>query len=235
VTSDFRTNSHAYSRRYGVGWLRKPIVAYLRRFHNACAFTMVPTPALLADLQACGFQRLRVVAARSGHLALRPRAARPGRQERGAGPHDTVVLCVGRLAAETWAAAGRGVRGCACRSPRSAARPTLGDGPMREALRRRVPEARFAGMRVGVDSARHWTRRPDLFVLPSLTETFGRGVTLEALASGLPVVAFDSAAASRCVRRGSTAGSRRPTSPAAPCRPCRKPRAWTRRRAARWG
>src|SRR5262249_32926839 len=32
--SDFHTNFHAYSKHYGIGWLKKPIVAYLRKFHN---------------------------------------------------------------------------------------------------------------------------------------------------------------------------------------------------------
>lgn len=201
VTSDFRTNFHAYSRHYGVGWLRKPIVAYLRRFHNACAFTMVPTPALQADLRACGFQRLRVVARGVDTALFDPARRDPAlRQEWGAGPHDTVVLCVGRLAAEKNLGLLAEAFEAVC-----AGRPDLrlvlvGDGPMREALQRRVPEARFAGMRVGGDLARHYASA-DLFVFPSLTETFGN-VTLEALASGLPVVAFDSAAASRCVRPG---------------------------------
>ena len=47
VASDFRTNFHAYSRHYGVGWLNKPIVAYLKRFHNQCQVTMVPTLSLI--------------------------------------------------------------------------------------------------------------------------------------------------------------------------------------------
>jgi glycosyltransferase involved in cell wall biosynthesis len=41
VTSDFRTNFHSYCQHYGVGWLSKPIVAYLRKFHNRTAFTRV--------------------------------------------------------------------------------------------------------------------------------------------------------------------------------------------------
>lgn len=35
VTSDFHTNFDHYSTHYGVGWLRQPVAAYLRRFHNA--------------------------------------------------------------------------------------------------------------------------------------------------------------------------------------------------------
>jgi glycosyltransferase involved in cell wall biosynthesis len=46
VCSDFRTNFHVYSAHYGLGWLRKPILAYLRKFHNLGRCTMVPTDAL---------------------------------------------------------------------------------------------------------------------------------------------------------------------------------------------
>ena len=201
VTSDFRTNFHTYSRHYGVGWLRKPIVAYLRRFHNACAFTMVPTEALRADLQACGFERLRVVA-RGVDTALFDPARRDDELRRhwGAGPEDCVLLCVGRLAAEK----NLGLLAQAFEEAR-ARRPSLrlvlvGDGPMREALQRRLPDAHFAGTRTGTDLGRHYACA-DLFVFPSLTETFGN-VTLEALSSGLPVVAFDCAAAGRFVIPG---------------------------------
>jgi hypothetical protein len=62
VTSDFRTNFHAYSRHYGAGWLNRPIAAYLRKFHNRTPMTMVPTEALARDLDARGYRNLRVVA-----------------------------------------------------------------------------------------------------------------------------------------------------------------------------
>ena len=50
VTSDFRTNFHAYSQHYGIGWLQRPIMAYLRTFHNRAHCTMVPTEALRKTL-----------------------------------------------------------------------------------------------------------------------------------------------------------------------------------------
>ncbi|MBS1172939.1 MAG: glycoside hydrolase, partial [Proteobacteria bacterium] len=58
----------------------------------------------------------------------------------------------------------------------------------------------FAGMRTGEDLAAHYASA-DLFLFPSLTETFGN-VTAEALASGLAVVAYDYAAARQLVRDG---------------------------------
>jgi glycosyltransferase involved in cell wall biosynthesis len=62
------------------------------------------------------------------------------------------------------------------------------------------PEHIFAGMRHGEDLAAHYASA-DLFLFPSLTETYGN-VTLEALASGLPVVAYRMAAAAELIRHG---------------------------------
>ena len=70
VSSDFRTNFHSYSRHYGIGWLRKPIAAYLRRFHNQAQCTMVPTVSLQQELEKLGFERLLVVARGVDHQAF---------------------------------------------------------------------------------------------------------------------------------------------------------------------
>jgi len=69
----------------------------------------------------------------------------------------------------------------------------VGDGPARRPLSIAHPDFVFAGMRRGNDLARHYASG-DLFLFPSLSETFGN-VTLEALASGVPVVAYDYGAA----------------------------------------
>ena len=55
-------------------------------------------------------------------------------------------------------------------------------------------------MRRGDDLAAHYASA-DLFLFPSLSDTFGN-VVLEALASGLPVVSYDVAAAAEHVRDG---------------------------------
>jgi glycosyltransferase involved in cell wall biosynthesis len=76
----------------------------------------------------------------------------------------------------------------------------VGDGPMRQRLEAEHPRARFVGALRGSELARHYASA-DVFLFPSLTETFGN-VTLEALASGLSVVAFDTAAAGLHLRNG---------------------------------
>lgn len=64
----------------------------------------------------------------------------------------------------------------------------VGDGPQMAQLRQRYPDVHFTGARQGEDLARHYAAG-DVFVFPSLTDTFGL-VVLEALASGLPVAAY---------------------------------------------
>jgi len=58
ISTDFRTNFHAYSQHYGIGWLRGAILAYMKKFHNAAHATMVPTTALEGELAGSGFKRL---------------------------------------------------------------------------------------------------------------------------------------------------------------------------------
>jgi len=201
VTSDFRTNFQAYSGHYRMGWLRGVISAYLRRFHNLAGCTMVPTEALRAELQAAGFERTVVVARGVDTQLFNPaRRSEALRRHWGAADGDGVVLYVGRLAAEknldlllqAFAAMQRV-------NPRLQLL-LVGDGPLRTALGERCPTAVFAGQRSGVDLAAHYASA-DLFVFPSLTETFGN-VTPEAMASGLPVLAFDHAAAGQLIEHG---------------------------------
>jgi glycosyltransferase involved in cell wall biosynthesis len=74
----------------------------------------------------------------------------------------------------------------------------VGDGPLMRDFRASRPDAVFAGAQRGVALAEHYASA-DLFLFPSLTETFGN-VTPEAMASGLAVLAYDYAAAAQLIR-----------------------------------
>lgn len=201
VSSDFRTNFHAYSGHYGMGWLGRPIAAYLRKFHNLAGCTMVPTEALRAALQEQRFERLHVVARGVDTAHYSPTWRDEAlRAHWGAQPGQLVALYVGRLAAEK----NPGLLVRAFEAMR-ASRPdsvfvVVGDGPERAALVQQLPHAHFAGMQTGTALARHYASA-DAFVFPSLTETYGN-VVPEAMASGLPVLAFDQAAAQDLIAHG---------------------------------
>lgn len=199
VSSDFRTNFHAYSKHYGMGWLHKPIMAYLRKFHNHTQCTMVPTEALRRDLERDGFRQLTVVSRGVDTARFSPhQRSQALRDEWGVEADDLVVACIGRLAPEknlsTLTSAWHSIR----RLDARAKLVFVGAGPLRAQLEAEHPDAIFAGQRGGDDLAAHYASA-DLLLFPSLTETFGN-VTTEALASGLAVVAFDYAAAAQLIR-----------------------------------
>jgi glycosyltransferase involved in cell wall biosynthesis len=202
VTSDFRTNFHRYSRYYGFGGCERLIAAYLRRFHNRADRTFVPARALRAALSAQGFERLEVLGRGVDALRFTP-AARDAalRRSWGACSDETpVALYVGRLAPEKNVALALAAH-AAMRSMQPELRMVLvGDGPLRARLQKQYPQAIFAGVQRGAALAAHYASA-DLFLFPSQSETFGN-VTLEALASGLALVAYDEAAAAEHVRDG---------------------------------
>ncbi len=200
TTSDFRTNFHQYSRYYRISFLAGPVLGLLRRLHNLTRLTFVPTRAAAAELGAAGFQRLTVVgrgvdserfspSSRSGELRARWHA--------GEAP---VLLMVGRIASE------KNVElGLRAFERARAARPgtqmiVVGDGPARGSLEKAYPAAQFVGVKSGAELAACYASA-DVFLFPSLSDTFGN-VVMEALASGLPVLAFDTAAAAEHVVDG---------------------------------
>ncbi len=201
VTSDFRTHFPSYSRHYGLGWLDGAVSAYLRHFHNQTLCTMVPTQALRDALDAQGVQRLQVVARGVDTARFDPaRRDEALRVRWGAGPQDTVVLVVGRLAPEkNLSLALRSFAAMKRVAPRLRM-VFVGDGPLRQSLQAQCPAALFTGAQSHGELAVSYASA-DLLLFPSLTETFGN-VTLEALASGLPVLAFDHAAAAEHLQDG---------------------------------
>ena len=199
VTSDFHTRFEHYSTHYGVGWLSQPVAAYLRRFHNRTAATFVPTSELAGSLAAQGYERVEVVSRGVDTVQYSPaRRSEALRRQWEVAPGGIAVVSVGRLAPEK--NLGLTLRAfAAIREHRPDARMVIvGDGPMRDAIARECPHAVLAGMRHGEDLAAHYASA-DLFLFPSLTETFGN-VTLEGMASGLCTVAYDYAAAAEVIR-----------------------------------
>lgn len=202
VTSDLHTNFDSYSRHYGVGWLQEAVKSYLRRFHNRTATTFVPTSRMAEDLRNQGYRSVQVVSRGVDTTLFSPRKRSPELRAawglEGKLRDAPALISVGRLAPEkNLPLVLRAYR--QVRTIRSSARLVIvGDGPMRDAVARECPEAIMCGVRRGEDLATHYASA-DLFLFPSLTETFGN-VTLEAMASALCPVAYDCAAAAEVIR-----------------------------------
>lgn len=194
VTSDFRTNFDQYSGHYGFGWFTGVVGAYLRHFHNATDRTLVPAPSVRSALLSKGYQRLDVIGRGVDCQQFTPaRRSDELRAAWGATAATPVLLYVGRLASEkNVPLAFRAFHAVRERLP-EAKLVVVGDGPLRARLQKATPGALFVGPQRGEALAQHYASA-DIFLFPSLTETFGN-VTLEALASGLLVVAFRAGAA----------------------------------------
>jgi glycosyltransferase involved in cell wall biosynthesis len=201
VASDFHTNFHSYSSHYGFGLLRRAIVAYLRKFHNKAAVTLVPTEGIRRELLAYGYENIEIIGRGVDTKLFHPgRRSGELRVQWGVGENDPVALYVGRLAAEKNLALVFAAYD-AMRAANPATRLVLvGDGPERASWQARRPDAIFCGTQIGEPLAAHYASG-DVFLFPSLTETWGN-VTIEAMASGLAVVAYDCAAAEEVIRHG---------------------------------
>jgi glycosyltransferase involved in cell wall biosynthesis len=146
---------------------------YLRWFHRPATSVLCTTESHRRELARWGMDNL-VVWGRgvdTDHFRPRPREARPRPR----------LLYVGRVAVEKNVQAFLDL-------DIDADKVVVGDGPARQELERRHPEASWLGFRHGGELAAEYAAA-DAFVFPSRTDTFGL-VMLEAMACGTPVAGY---------------------------------------------
>jgi phosphatidylinositol alpha 1,6-mannosyltransferase len=189
--SSYHTDFSRYTEAYGLPWLRGPVSRYIARFHKRSARVFTPSEPAREDLRALGVADVEVWGRGVDVNVFSPeRRSRSLRAAYGV-DHAVVFLHVGRLAAEKGVE--RIVRAFERAKqllPAGAVRLIIaGAGPEEAALRHLTgPEVLFLGV---LDRERALPRlyaSADAFLFSSLTETLGL-VVLEAMASGLPVIA----------------------------------------------
>ncbi|HRQ65046.1 MAG TPA: glycosyltransferase family 1 protein [Xanthomonadaceae bacterium] len=201
VATGFHTRFDEFVRHYGAGFLTPLVFGWMRRFHNRAQATLVPTGELRDFLAGQRFDRPVLLSRGVDTHKFAPSRRDPAlRTELGIADDALLVSYVGRIAPEkNLDLAVRAFR--AIQQARPNARYLwVGDGPARAALARENPDFLFAGMQRDLDLARHFASS-DLFLFPSLSETFGN-VTLEAMACGVATVAFDYGAAREHLQNG---------------------------------
>ncbi|MDR9469029.1 glycosyltransferase family 1 protein [Marinospirillum sp.] len=201
AVTGFHTNFDQYLAHYRLGWLQKSLQLYLRRFHNASTLTLTPSRQQRQELLNQNFQRVELLGRGVDTQLFRPdRRSANFRRKMGIDDEQLLVGYVGRLAGEknlplllkAFAA---------IRLQKPSARLLLvGNGPWEEEVQRRCPDALLVGCQEGEALANYYANM-DLFLFPSRTETYGN-VVAEAMASGLPVVAYDRAAAQELIHTG---------------------------------
>lgn len=201
VVSGFHTNFDQYLTHYRLGALKKPLQIYLRFFHNASTRTLTPSYQQCQELRDQGFQRVERLGRGVDTQLFRPdRRSNNFRHQLGVNEEQLLVGYVGRLAGEkNLPLLVKAFHALRLQQP-SARLLIVGDGPWEKELKRICPDALLVGCKEGEALAKHYANM-DLFLFPSLTETYGN-VVAEALASGLPVVAYDRAAAGELIQPG---------------------------------
>jgi phosphatidylinositol alpha 1,6-mannosyltransferase len=187
VVASYQTDLPGFARRWGWGIASNPVRDYLRWLHNQCELNLTPSHFMQAELQATGYHRVRVW--RRGvdttHYHPNRRAHEWRRRLSGDRAEAPILLYVGRLAPEKrleW------LRPVVDALP-EARLAIVGDGPSRPALEQLFAgtPTTFTGYLHGDDLANAYASA-DVFVFPAANETLGN-VVLEAMASGLPIVA----------------------------------------------
>ena len=178
----FTTSYHTKFPEYVSARLPLPLsagYAYMRWFHGPSGRVMVATPSMQDELAKHGFRNLSPWTRGVDTELFHPR--RPDEPDVYAGLARPIWLNVGRVAVEknieTFLA-----------TDLPGTKVVVGDGPQREELILKYPGAVFPGARFGEELS-HYFSGADVFVFPSLTDTFGL-VILEAMATGAPVAAF---------------------------------------------
>lgn len=201
VVSSFHTNFHVYGKHYGYGGLIRMALTWLRYVHNKTRRTFVPSEDVRQMLEKSGFQNTAILGRGVDTGLFSPeRRSSQLREQWGVDENTPVVIYVGRIASE------KNIPLCVeAFNAMKQVRPDLkfvlvGDGPERKRLEQQHPDFYFCGLRRGEDLAAHYASA-DLFLFGSVTETFGNVVT-EAMASGIPALAFNYAAPQQYITSG---------------------------------
>jgi phosphatidylinositol alpha 1,6-mannosyltransferase len=207
----YHTHFESYAKFYPIPFITRPGWAYLRWVYGHCRRLLVPSAPILEVLRRRGLTNLHHlphgVDADRFHPRFRSTSWRAANGLEG----RVGVLYAGRLVwekdLETLAGAYSLLSG-----REDLVFALAGEGPKRDVLAARMPNARFLGHRTGSALSTVFASA-DLFVLPSTTETFGN-VTLEAMASGIPAICVNEGGAPTNVRDGVTGLIAEPRDPA---------------------
>ena len=186
VLASFHTDFVTVSAYYGLGSLERLGRYLARRFYRQCAVTLVPSRSKAADLRAHGIDNVELWPRGVDPVTFSPTFRSAALRAPAGGEDVPVLLYVGRLGREkNLPYLAQAMRLLAARGTRFKL-VIVGQGPLRARLAKLLPQALFTGHLDG-EALSRWYASADLFVFPSVAETFGN-VLLEAFSSGLPVV-----------------------------------------------
>jgi phosphatidylinositol alpha 1,6-mannosyltransferase len=204
AVASVHTRFDTYLHYYGLTNLEPLVRAGMRRLYRRCDAIVAPADSTAAILRAQRMNRFISIWSRGvDRQQFKPeRRSMEWRRSHGIGETEFVILFLGRIvmekALDTFsdavdALSAQGVEHRVL---------VVGDGPARPWFEERLPGAVFTGELGGSELATA-VASADVLLNPSVTEAFGN-VTLEAMASGMPVVAVNASGTTNLVRDGET-------------------------------
>ena len=204
VVASVHTRFDTYLAYYHLQALEPLARGIMRRFYHRCEIVMAPAASTAEILRAQRMNRDITIWARGiDREQFNPeRRDMTWRRSLGIADDEMAIAFLGRIVMEK----GLDVFADAVHAFEQAGLKhrvlIIGEGPARAWFEDQLPNAIFTGQLTGTDLARAFASS-DVFLNPSITETFGN-VTLEAMASGLPVIAAESTGATNLVQNGIT-------------------------------
>lgn len=189
VIASVHTRFETYPRYYNMGFFEPVLFLWIRELYRRCDALVTPSQSMVDVLREQNMNSDVSIWSRGVDRTIFDPGKREmaWRRDLGIADDDVVIAFLGRLVMEK----GLTVFASTINELRRRNLPhkvlVIGDGPARKTFETALPGGIFAGFQTGPDLGRGLASS-DLFFNPSITETFGN-VTLEAMASGLPVVA----------------------------------------------
>ncbi len=204
AVASFHTRFDTYPRYYGLKFLEPLITAYMRNFYARCARVYAPSPSMVDELKRDRIGGdIRLWTRGVDQSLFNPRRRdQAWRRSLGFADDDVVIAFVGRLVLEKGIDIFAAAVNAAQKRRDNVRALIIGDGPARAHFAESLPGAVFTGHLDGEALARAYASA-DVFLNPSITETFGN-VTLEAMASGLPAVAAAASGSRSLIADGET-------------------------------
>jgi phosphatidylinositol alpha 1,6-mannosyltransferase len=202
VVASVHTRFETYFDYYKMGFIRRRVERALRSFYGDLTEIYAPSDSMAEVLREGHYSNHVLIWSRGVDRHIFRPEARDLSWRRGLGIADDVPVIgfVGRLVLEK----GLDIVAAAMAELRQRGVPhhllVVGDGPARAEFEADVPGATFLGFQTGDALARAYAGF-DMFLNPSITETFGN-VTLEAMACAVPPVAAAATGATSLVADG---------------------------------
>ena len=205
VLASYHTRYDAYAHYYwGMTPFRELWKRYTRDLYSGCDCVLAPSESMASLLKEEGVSApIHLWKRGVDKQRFTPANRDPEwRAERGIGETDILITYVGRLVLEKNVLllgeifAQLRERGLSFRTM------IVGNGPLEDQMRNTLEDTLFTGFLTGEELARAYANS-DIFLFPSESESFGN-VTLEAMASGLPVVGANACGSNSLVQPGTT-------------------------------